>query len=410
MDFIKRDIESPLRKALLDAPVLYLNGPRQAGKNTLCRSLGDDFHYVTFDRVATQASAQADPIAFVNSLPPKTIIDEVQLVPEIFRAIKYLIDELRLTSNRSVAGHFLLTGSANIMALPNLAESLVGRMQALTLLPFSAAEALDGTINFIPSLFEKAPLFQKVSSGPTLYQIIQNASFPEVSLRNLTDPVAWYENYLSNIINRDIKALADIDKITQLPRMFTLLANRAGNLLNHASFSRDVGLAVSTYKRYLTLLEHVFLVILVEPWFKNTTKRLVKSPKIYITDTALLLASLGQTSIDDSSIKGAILENFVASELTKHICCLKGYKLFYFRTSDGKEVDFVVERNDGAIIAVEVKYASTVTSSDFKGLKSLQKETGPDFIRGIVLYQGDEVLPFGDVFFAMPLSCLWTKS
>jgi predicted AAA+ superfamily ATPase len=219
--------------------------------------------------------------------------------------------------------------------------------------------------------------------------------------------VIWYENYISNIINRDIRALSDVDKITDLPRMLTLLANRVGNLLSHASFSRDVGLAVSTYKRYLTLFQHVYLVMLVEPWFRNVTKRLTKSPKVYLTDTALLMAILGRTSIDDYAMKGAVLENFVASELTKHINCLYGFKLFHFRTSDDKEVDFVVERADGKLIGIEVKYASTVTKSDFNGLKVLKEVAGDDFVRGVVLYQGDEILPFGDKLYAIPLSCLW---
>lgn len=413
MKFIQRNLASCIKQALVNSPILYVNGPRQAGKSTLCRSLGQDYNYLTFDRISIQSSATADPVGFVSSLPNKTILDEVQLVPEIFRPLKYYIDELRLSSSVPVTGHFILTGSANILAIPSLADSLVGRMQVLTLLPFSAAEALDGNINFISNLFEKAPMIQTTPKRHSLSDVIQKATFPEVSLilrseqEDRDSASIWYENYISNIINRDIKVLADVDKITDLPRMLTLLASRVGNLLNHASFSRDVGLSVSTYKRYLTLFQHVYLVTLVEPWFKNVTKRLVKSPKVYLTDTSLLMALLAIPSIDNYAMKGALLENFVSSELTKHINCLHGFKLFHFRTSDDKEVDFVVERADGKLIGIEVKYASTVTKSDFNGLKVLKEVASDDFVRGIVLYQGDDILPFGNGLYAMPLSCLW---
>lgn len=408
MDYVPRSIEPLLQKLLDNAPVIYLNGPRQAGKSTLCRFLGNQFNYITFDKATVQASASSDPLAFISNLPPGTIIDEIQLVPEIFRPIKYLIDELRLAKGNTVTGHFILTGSANIMALPKLAESLVGRMQALTLLPFSAAEVLRGHINFISQIFEKPITYKVVKQKLSLYQIVQRATFPEVASGSLIDPIAWYENYVSNIINRDIKTLADIDKISSLPRMLTLLANRAGNLLSHASFARDMGLPVSTYKRYLELFEHVFLVALVKPWFKNASKRLVKSPKVYLTDTALLLALLGRASLEDYAMKGAILENFVASELTKHLNCLQGYQLFHFRTSDAKEVDFIIERSDGAVIGIEVKYSATVIKADFNGLKVFKEMAGRNFVKGVVLYQGEEILPFGENLWAIPLSCLWS--
>lgn len=416
MALVQRHLTKCVKKALLNAPLVYINGPRQAGKSTLCRSLVEDFNYFTFDRMSTHAAAKDDPTGFIARLPSRTILDEIQLVPEIFRPLKYHIDELRLSSAAPITGLFILTGSANILAIPSLADSLVGRMQVLTLLPFSAAEAFDGNIDFISDLFEKEPKMQTLTARYSLSEVIQKATFPEISLmlhngktsiEQRESAVIWYENYISNIINRDIRALSDVEKITDLPRMLTLLANRVGNLLSHASFSRDVGLVVSTYKRYLTLFQHVYLVTLVEPWFRNVTKRLTKSPKVYLTDTALLMALLGRASIDDYAMKGAVLENFVASELTKHINCLHGFKLFHFRTSDDKEVDFVIERTDGKLIGIEVKYASSVTKSDFNGLKVLKDVAGDDFIRGVVLYQGDEILPFGDRLYAMPLSCLW---
>jgi predicted AAA+ superfamily ATPase len=407
MKLIPRQITSRLKAALKDSPIIYLSGPRQAGKSTLSRSLGEEFNYLTFDKISTQNAASSDPTAFINNMPAKTIIDEVQLVPEIFRPIKYFIDEARLNNKKHIAGYFILTGSSNIMAIPSLSESLVGRMQVITLLPFSAAEILGGNTNFISSIFAKNPSYKKFTTSNNLYDIIHKATFPEVALGKLENKQAWYENYISNIMNRDIKALADIEKITQLPRMLTLLANRVGNLLSHASFARDTDLSVSTYKRYLTLFQHVYLVTLIQPWFRNINKRLVKSPKIYLTDTGLLLALLGKTSIDDCLSKGAILENFVASELTKHIEFLGGYRLFHFRTQDNIEADFVIERQDGALIGIEVKYSSTVTASDFKGLKALQKIANKDFIRGVVLYQGDEILSFGENLFAMPISCLY---
>ena len=175
MKLIPRHLTALLKQALTDSPIIYLSGPRQAGKSTLSRSLGDEFNYLTFDKISTQNAAHSDPTEFVNSLPSKTIIDEVQLVPEIFRSIKYFIDETRLKSKERLAGYFILTGSSNIMAIPSLAESLVGRMQTLTLLPFSAAEIFDGNINFIPSIFSKNPSYKKLNTRYNLYDIIHKA-------------------------------------------------------------------------------------------------------------------------------------------------------------------------------------------------------------------------------------------
>lgn len=408
MNLIKRDITPRLHRALSDSPVVYLNGPRQAGKSTLCRSLEDGFSYLSLDSYSIRSSAISDPISFVNGLEHKTIIDEAQLAPEIFRALKFYIDELRFKNQDKIYGRLILTGSADIMAIPELAESLVGRMQILTLLPFSASEIFNGNTNFIPSIFDKSPIIKRVYSNYNLHEMVQKATFPEVSIGKITDKTAWYENYISTIINRDVKELAEINKISYLPRLLMLLASRAGSLLSYSSLSRDVGLPVTTLKRYLELLQHVYLIKMVQPWFRNISKRLVKSPKIYFTDTALLLSTLGRNLDDDYILKGAMLENFVATELMKHINCLgDGYQLFYFRTSDDKEVDFIIEKPNGSIIGIEVKYSAAVTDSDFNGLKILQNSIGNDFVRGIVLYQGKEILPYGKNLFAMPIDCLW---
>jgi len=407
MSFVPRTLQSSLEKALRQSPVVYLNGPRQAGKSTLCHTFDKDFSYLTFDDLTIQSAANFDPISFIGDLIKPVIIDEVQIVPQVFRAIKQRVDELRRQRDANSYGQFLLTGSADIMVIPTLAESLVGRMQVLTLFPFSAAEAFGGNISFIPSLFLKAPTYRRIEAEHDLEEVIKRSTYPEISLNTAEDNYAWYKNYINTIIYRDVKAIADVEKISHLPGMLTMLASRMGGLLNHSEFSRVIGLVTITYQRYLTLFENVYLVKLVQPWFRNVTKRLVKTPKLYFIDTALAMNILGQTTLTDTPNKGAILENFVASEILKHLQCLNHYQLYHFRTSDGKEVDFVIEHANGQLIGIEVKFSKTVSPSDFKGLYTLQEIAGKDFIRGVVLYQGTDILPFGNNCYAVPLQCLW---
>lgn len=408
-----------LLEALKTSPAVFLNGPRQAGKSTLAYEIAekDNFaDYISFDDLTVLAAASADPEGFLRNFNKPIVIDEVQLVPQLFRVIKKRIDELRHQKASNPNGFFLLTGSANVLALPELADALVGRMQIHTLYPLSVEETLGKTGNFIPNLFnEKEIKFSKISyKGISLKKIIAQATFPQIASEQNIKSDLWFTSYLTTLLQRDVRALAEIEKLTALPNMLKLMATRVGGILNDASLARDAGLNIMTYRRYRTLLHLVFLLITIPPWYRNISKRLMKSPKIFFVDTRLLCYLLGfdlmhldEIKISNPYLYGSILENFVASELTKQLSINNAGTLYHFRTNDNKEIDFIIERRDGKLIAIEVKSKQSVSAQDFATLKLLQEEIGNDFVKGIVLYQGENILPFGKNLYAMSLNSLW---
>ena len=411
MKHINRQITKKLLSALEVSPVVYLNGPRQAGKSTLAQRLSkSDFpsEYISFDSSIQMAAAVNSPESFLKERKGSLIIDEVQMVPEIFRTLKLVVDELRL-GNKAINGKFLLTGSANILALPKLSKSLVGRMSILTLYPVSSSEVFGGSGNFIEKLFDKN--FEKDTSKQNIIDVIRKSSFPEVSRDEGLDSERWYDGYLTTILQRDVRSLAEIEKLSALPNLLRILANRAGGLINDADIARDAGLNHITARNYKTLLKMLFLTFELRPWYRNLGKRLVKSSKGFLVDTLLLCHllqyELSELEMSRPELFGHILENFVATELLK----LKSNNqsnigLFHFRTSDNKEVDFVLEKTNGELAAIEVKNRDSVSSSDFKGLQLLQQLTKSDFVCGIVLYRGKDVVPFGKNLWAVPMSNL----
>ncbi len=413
MAHINRQIRNRLLKALEVSPIVFLNGPRQAGKSTLVQAIAKKEYvaeYVTFDSTTQMAAAANAPESYLRERKGALIIDEVQLVPEIFRALKVVVDELRQELGSKLKGRFLLTGSANIMALPKLSDPLVGRMNILTLYPISSAEALGGKGDFIERLFNKD--FEADSGQHKLSDVIRASTFPEISGADIHERTTWFDGYLTTILQRDVRALAEIEKLSTLPNLLRILANRAGGLINDADIARDAGLNPVTSRNYKTLLKMLFLTFECAPWYRNIGKRLVKSPKGYMTDT-LLLCHLLQYELSDleanrPELFGHVLENFVATELLK-LMTFRDDKmdLFHFRTSDNKEVDFVLEKPNGHLTAVEVKKSDNVSKSDFKGLEELQRITGDDFVCGVVLYRGKDVVPFGQNLWAVPISNLW---
>jgi predicted AAA+ superfamily ATPase len=414
MAHINRHIQNKLLKTLEVSPVVFLNGPRQAGKSTLVQAIANKEYpaeYVTFDSTTQMVAAANSPTSYLKERKGALIIDEVQLVPEIFRALKIVVDELRLNHEPKLKGRFLLTGSANIMALPKLSDPLVGRMNVLTLYPISSSESLGGNGNFIERLFNKD--FEADLGKHKLSDIIRAATYPEISGADIHERTIWFDGYLTTILQRDVRALAEIEKLSSLPNLLRILANRAGSLINDADIARDAGLNSVTSRNYKTILKMLFLTFELAPWYRNIGKRLVKSPKGYMTDT-LLLCHLLQYELSDieknrPELFGHVLENFVATELLKLITFRNDkIDLFHFRTSDNKEVDFVLEKPNGQLAAVEVKKSDNVSKIDFKGLEDLQRITGDDFVCGIVLYRGKDVVPFGQNLWAIPISNLYS--
>jgi uncharacterized protein len=400
--------------ALKHNPVVLLNGPRQAGKSTLVQYLAQKAYpadYISFDNPTQLAAASFSPESFLTQRTGSVIIDEVQMVPELFRALKIVVDELRFKNKSQSHGKFLLTGSANIMALPKLSDPLVGRMSVKTLYPFAACEVFQGTGNFLDQLFT-ANFSAVVSHQYSLNQAIQSATFPEISGKNQRECCEWFNGYLTTILQRDVKLISELDKIALLPTMLRILAARAGHLINDADIARDIGLNPVTSKSYRNILKAIFLSFEIEPWYRNIGKRLVKSSKGYLLDTLLLCHLLDwdpeQLRVNRPDLYGHVVENFVATELMKLIS-FSDYRshLLHFRTSDNKEVDFLLERPDGTLAGIEVKSTQRVVGSDFKGIQVLRDVAKNDFICGIVLYAGKEVVPFGDKLFAVPLAALW---
>ena len=415
--YIDRETGSLLEKTTDTRPLVYLNGPRQVGKSTLVHHIKSrkEINYITFDSPMVLASAKSDPAGFIASLPEEklNIIDEVQMSPEIFSYLKISIDEKRLKGDSSCL--YLLTGSADLLALPALSDALVGRMSVLTLLPFSACEYHAKDNNFITRLFNEDLHYQKYADE-NLLEVIKNATYPELAVNKHIDRTQWFDDYLTTILHRDVKTFADIRNPEKIIMLLSVLSQRAGALVNNADISMEIGLDNKTYDRYKASIVHTFLVFEIRPWAKpgRINKRYTKSPKLYFTDTNML-SYIMKRDIDDIYLKdrvtfGHLFENFIATEIMKNLSSLNYMDVFHFRTSDRKEVDFVLENRHGEIVGIEVKLAGSVDAGDTKGLKVLKEEVGDKFRKGVILYTGSELVPVGNDFWAVPVNYLWNGS
>lgn len=406
-----RNIASRLIQALKDTPVVLIIGARQTGKSTLAQLVTEKEHpalYYTLDNVMTLSAIQADVQGFVGQVNQPVILDEVQRAPELFVAIKEAIDKKRSP------GQFLLTGSANVLLLPNISESLAGRMEIINLWPLSQGEIKNKREKFIETVFAKEfviPAIKKMARDD-LYQRILVGGYPEVLARNdFSRQQAWFGSYITAILQRDVRELAQIEGLTVFPKLLSLLANRAAALFNQSELSRSMGIPLTTLIRYLTLLEATFLIYKVQPWSSNKNKRLVKTPKVYFCDSGLL-SHLRGANLEyfetDPFLIGSLLENFVITELKKQLTWSDiRAQLYYYRTQTGQEVDAILENAAGFCVGVEIKASATVTEKDFNGLRSFAELAGKKFMRGFVLYTGNQVVPFGDNLFAVPVNFLW---
>ena len=408
---IRRNIESAVHQALADTPVVLLNGPRQTGKTTLAQMMTEKAgtRYFSLDDAATLASAAGDPAGFVRNLSGPVVIDEIQKAPDLFPAIKLAVDQDRQP------GRFLLTGSANVMTLPRLSESLAGRMEIIPLFPFSAGELAGQHEGFLKRLFDGTIAKTKpISVKDDLPARLVRGGYPEAVQRQSDDRRAtWFASYLSTILQRDVRDLARVDALHSLPNLLKLLAARVSGLLNLADVSRDAGLPHTTLVRHLALLETVFLVHRLPAWSPNLGKRLVKAPKLHLVDSGFACHLIGADArrlAEDRPLLGRLLETFVVGELRKQLSWTdRQTALFHFRTAAGSEVDVVLEKADGTVAALEIKAGVTVGASDFSALQALRDQLGSRFSAGGVLYLGDQVVPFGDKLTLVPLPALWAK-
>jgi hypothetical protein len=408
---IQRHLEKQLLRALGDTPVTLLVGARQVGKSTLCQAIARRQHparYVTLDDPTFYAAARSDPSGLVASLEGPVVLDEIQRCPELFGALKVDVDRERRP------GRYLLTGSANVLLLPRVSESLAGRMEVLTLWPLSQGEIENRPEGFLDRVFGRT-----LSAGPAsgisradVFSRVLRGGYPEAVQRK--DPArrrAWFRSYLITLLQRDVRELAQIEGLTALPRLLSLLATRAAAPLNYADLARAAGLPATTLKRYLALFETLFLVRPVPAWSTNLSKRLIKTARLVFVDTGLLAQLTGATGDRlqaDPSQAGPLLENFVTMEMVKQASWSRHHpQVLHFRTHAGQEVDLVLEADDGRVVGIEVKAAGSVGTGDFRGIQALREAAGKRFHRGIVLYQGRETVPFGKDQWAMPLDALW---
>ncbi len=413
---IKRRLGPRILDILQGFPIVYVTGPRQAGKSTLVQSLAVQAwpaDYVTFDEATMLGAAEANPESFLRAYEGNLILDEVQMAPGLFRALKALVDAARQANKANANGSYLLTGSASIMALPKLSDALVGRMSVLTLYPLSALEISGGKGDFLPRLMDDDFKPGTVKRKLTLVETIRQATFPEITGQDENRRRQWFEAYITTILQRDVRQIADIARLGVLPHLLKVLASRAGGLINEADIARSTGQNAVSAKNYRILLQILFLTFDVKPWYRNIGKRLVKAPKGYIIDTSLLChllqIDMARVAIKDPHVFGHLFENFVASELLKQLSSSSSMvQLHHFRTSDNKEVDFVLEQPDGRLVGIEVKGRDSVTAADFKGLETLRQQAGNDFICGVVLYRNTKVIPFGDKMWAVPVEAMWT--
>lgn len=404
-----RYIQPRIAEALADTPVVLLSGPRQAGKTTLVRQFAEaNRKFITLDDELTLLAARQDPVGLVRSLD-HAVIDEVQRAPALLLAIKKSVDEDRRP------GRFLLTGSANLMSLPAVADSLAGRMETLTMLPLAGCEMLSSTGKWIDAVFDgHIPETAHPEVGDKLVEKALRGGYPEaVSRAAFRRRAAWAKQYIDALIQRDVRDIASIDKLDQLPRLLKSLAQMSGQLCNFAQLGGQVGLDSKTANKYLAVFEQMYLLRRVQPWSNNRLSRIVKTPKIQFLDSGLLSTLVGLTETSaarDRQLFGRVLESYVYSELLKQATWAeRDYALHTYRDKDQVEVDFVIEDIAGQVVGVEVKAAASVSAGDLTGLKKLFTLAGEKFVAGIVLYDGNDTLPIGKRLWAAPISTLWSE-
>ena len=400
---------SNLTTALQDTPVVLIHGPRQCGKTTLARTVGDEvgYSYISFDDDVLRASVKADPVGFVADLPNKVVLDEVQRIPELFTALKVAVDRDRRP------GRFILTGSANVLLVPKLADSLAGRMEILRLHPLAQSELAAKLPNFLDALFGAGfKAHQQARLGKELAERIAAGGYPVALARSSSRRRAtWYRDYIETLVQRDVRDMVRISSLDVLPRLLTLAAGQTARLLNVADLASPFQLSRPTIRDYVTLLARVFLLEELPPWHSNRLSRLIKTPKLHLGDTGLACALLGadaEALWADRALLGQLLETFIFQELRRQASWRDDPITFYhFRDKDDAEVDIVLEGGGQRVAGVEVKAAATVTSSDFRGLRKLKESVEGRFAGGVVLYDGEVTTTFGDKLYAVPIRSLW---
>ena len=407
-----RHAQRSVLAALADTRVVVINGARQTGKSTLARliaaaSPGSELRYL--DEAPVRAAAQADPSLFVRH-DGLLVIDEVQRVPDLFLAIKHEVD----TDPRP--GRFLLTGSARLPGLQEIPDLLPGRAETIELSPLSQGEIDRSPDGFVEGLFRHGVNIRVPSSDLRRDDYLERAlrgGYPEAVRR--ADPgrrARFFESYITDLVNRDVRQLTEIERPADMRRLVNLVAAGTASLAVPAALASRLQVPASTVKRYLNLLDLLFITRRIPAWSTNLTTRAVATPKLVLTDSGLAAHLTGMSlrrARQPTAPVGPLVETFVLGELTRQLALTdQPVRLYHYRDRDQYEVDAVLESASGELVACEVKAAETVRSEDFRGIQRLSRRLGDQLVAGVVLYAGGQPLPFGDRLRAWPISALWT--
>jgi uncharacterized protein len=410
---VNRNIYERVIASLDSSPVVLLNGARQTGKSTIAQQIVDSGKlrsYITLDDPLVLSALLSSPVGFLESLPLGTVLDEIQRAPEVFTALKFVVDKDRQK------GRFLLTGSANVLLLPKLSDSLAGRMQVHTLRPLSQGEIEGRREDFIDWAFSDEFENYTIPESSDITDRLITGGYPEIisQITGENERYTWYQNYLNLLLVRDIKDISNIEQAGMMPILLKILAARTGNLVNYNDISRSISnLNAKTLSRYTNILELLYIIEQLPAWYANYSKRLIKSPKTYLSDTGFItfLLGIGTDAVkNDRTLYGNLLENFVYQELQKQ----KGWSrtvadMYFMRTSDGDEIDFILEDTKGRIVAIEIKATTSIDTNDVDKIRKLKNEMGSKFHRGIVLYTGTQVYKADPSLYFMPIQGLWKE-
>jgi len=407
--YLPRHAARAVADALADTRVVLVNGARQVGKSTLVRAVAGEraAEWRDLDRAQDRQSALADPTGFV-AFDELMVIDEIQRVPDLLLAIKVAVD------SDPRAGRYLLTGSSRLLGMRDLPDTLPGRIEIIELWPFSQGEIDGSPDGFIDAVFGNGPDIRHESAltRADYAERLVRGGLPEAVARE--DPRRrgrFHDSYVQNLIDREVRRVAQIERVTELTALTRLLATRSGSIVAAGSLESELRITRPTIARYLRLLEEVFLIKRLPGWSRNLGTRVTGAPKIAFVDSGIatrLLALDAHALRRPAAPFGPLLEGFVISELARQATWSQELvDLYHYRDQNKVEVDVILENRGQQVVGVEVKAASTVRSDDFAGLGRLAERLGDDFLAGIVLYTGSATLPFGSKMRAVPVSALW---
>jgi len=405
---INRLLEPAITYALKSSRVVAITGARQVGKSTLAAKLPGGRGYFTMDDIGVRDAAKRDPVGFARGLPHGSVIDEAQLVPELFRAVKLIVDQ------RRVAGQFVLTGSSNISTMPHLSESLAGRVAIFTLRPFAQYEVAGKRGSVVEDLFDTAHRWDVEPVDQTnLIERLTAGGYPEacdsssVRARDL-----WFSNYINTMMQRDIRDLAQIADTAAIYRLLADVTSRSGQIRNITKIASTTEIAAKTVERYMNTLEQAHLISTIPAWRAGIPGRKSAAPKVVANDSGLaafqLHADFDRLS-KDRNLLGPLLETFVINEVLKHASWSdEPPNLLHYREKDAVEVDILLENRRRECIAIEVKATSSPTERDFRGLYHILADERLNVVQGVLVYTGSTIIPRNERLKAIPVSMFWS--